>query len=68
MHKLIATLRAQGTHYVVGTVLADNRRMLSLARELGFTVGTAAGGEHAIRLALQADGDLVVAQQAQALS
>jgi acetyltransferase len=38
MNKLIAHLRARGTHRLVATVLADNRRMLSLAQELGFTV------------------------------
>jgi len=37
MHKLIRTLRERGTRRLVATVLVDNRRMLDLARELGFT-------------------------------
>jgi len=39
MHKIIAYLRAQGTRRLVATVLAENARMLDLARTLGFTVG-----------------------------
>jgi RimJ/RimL family protein N-acetyltransferase len=38
MHKLIRTLRTRGTRRVVATVLAENQRMLELARELGFTL------------------------------
>ena len=38
MHKLIRTLRERGTRRLVATVLAENRRMLDLARELGFTL------------------------------
>ena len=36
MKKLIAYLRAQGTQCLVATVLDNNNRMLSLAKELGF--------------------------------
>jgi len=36
MNKLIAYLRAQGTHRLVATVLDYNDRMLNLAKELGF--------------------------------
>lgn len=39
MHKLIAYLKARGTRVLTAVVLAENRRMLSLARDLGFTVG-----------------------------
>ena len=39
MHKLIKTLRAHGTQRLVATVLAQNRHMLALARELGFEQG-----------------------------
>lgn len=59
MHKLIAHLRAQGVQRLVGTVLRENERMLSLARELGFAIGTAAGGEDdtvQVRLPLVAGG------------
>ena len=38
MHKLIRTLRERGTRRLVALVLAENRRMLDLARELGFTL------------------------------
>ena len=41
MHKLIGTLRAQGTQRLVATVLAQNSPMLALARELGFEQGPA---------------------------
>jgi acetyltransferase len=44
MQKLIRYLRAKGTRIVVGRVRADNRRMLEVARALGFTV---APGENA---------------------
>jgi acetyltransferase len=38
MNKLIAHLRARGTRRLVALVLAENTRMLELARELGFTL------------------------------
>jgi len=44
MHKLIRTLRERGTRRLVATVLVDNRRMLDLARELGFTLLPVAPG------------------------
>lgn len=44
MRKLIDTLRAQGTQWIVATVLHENRRMLELARELGFEIGAGAPG------------------------
>jgi acetyltransferase len=37
MHKLIRTLREQGTKRLVATVLVENQRMLELAKSLGFT-------------------------------
>jgi acetyltransferase len=49
MHKLIAHQRAHGTQRLVGTVLNENRRMLELARELGFTIEAAGAAD--------ADGD-----------
>jgi acetyltransferase len=55
MQKLIAALRAQGTRRIVATVLADNDRMLSLARELGFTVERAVDGVHSLAMALQTE-------------
>jgi len=56
MAKLIATLRERGTRRLVATVLAENRRMLELARNLGFTVGPSPEdpGTCAIWLALDA--------------
>jgi acetyltransferase len=38
MHKLIAYLREKGVRRMVATVLAENARMLELARNLGFVV------------------------------
>lgn len=38
MDKLVRYLRAHGTRRIVGTVLRDNRGMLSLAQRLGFSV------------------------------
>jgi acetyltransferase len=54
MHKLIRTLREQGTQRLFATVLVENQRMLELAKSLGFTFlprrpGT---GTHEIELAL----------------
>ncbi len=39
MDKLVAYLRGRGTQRLVADVLAENHRMLALARELGFEVG-----------------------------
>ena len=54
MHKLVRTLRERGTRRVVATVLAENSRMLDLARELGFSVeaGEPGSGTRALRMAL----------------
>ena len=63
MHKLIRTLRGHGTQRLVATVLAENPRMLALARKLGFVEsrpGPASGtheyGTHEIHLVLQPEG------------
>jgi len=56
MHKLIRTQREHGTQRLVATVLAENQRMLALARQLGF-VQTESGqtdGTLQIHLALRA--------------
>ncbi len=45
----------QGIATVHGTVLADNVRMLNLAREMGFTVSRGADG-HEYRLSIDLDG------------
>jgi acetyltransferase len=62
MHKLIRTLREHGTQRLVATVLAENRGMLALARELGFVrherdAGADADGTVCISLPLQPGGD-----------
>jgi acetyltransferase len=58
MHKLIRTLRDQGTERLLATVLPENQRMLTLARELGFvsTGGDVVGGTRALHLDLQMPG------------
>jgi acetyltransferase len=55
MNKLIETLRAHGTQRLVATVLAENRRMLALARDLGFaeTRTEPADGTRSVNLLLQ---------------
>ncbi len=55
MDKLIQTLRAQGTQRLVATVLHENRRMLALQRDLGFTEGDSSmdDGTRSITLDLQ---------------
>ena len=45
MDKLVRTLRERGTRRLVATVLAENQRMLDLARELGFTLAPAVVGD-----------------------
>jgi acetyltransferase len=54
MNKLIRTLRAQGTQFIVGSVLGENERMRELARDLGFTDTPVPGepGVRSVRLAL----------------
>ncbi len=56
MHKLIRTQREHGTQRLVATVLAENQRMLALARQLGFvqTKSGQADGTRHIHLALRA--------------
>ena len=58
MHKLIRTMREHGTQRLVATVLTENRRMLALAKSLGFVQRRAAvtdrtDGTTAISLLLQ---------------
>ena len=57
MTKLIRTLRDQGTHRLVGTVLVVNDRMLALAEELGFVSSLPAhpDGTKAVHLTLQTE-------------
>ena len=57
MHKLIRTLREQGTRRLVGTVLVRNHSMLALAHRLGFvqTPSEHADGTKHIHLGLQPD-------------
>ena len=56
MGLLIDYLRARGTQVLTAVVLAENQRMLSLARDLDFTIGPRGDDDtRAIRLALQPD-------------
>jgi acetyltransferase len=56
MGKLIDYLRARGTQVLTALVLSENHRMLSLARDLGFTIGARdEDGTRAIRLPLRPD-------------
>lgn len=43
MNKLIAYARSEGLHMLHGDVLAENTTMLSMCRELGFTVASVPG-------------------------
>ncbi|MBK9363858.1 MAG: bifunctional acetate--CoA ligase family protein/GNAT family N-acetyltransferase [Rubrivivax sp.] len=52
MHKLIRHLKEHGTRRLVGTVLTDNRRMLELARTLGFESMPPEAGEDSVRIVL----------------
>jgi acetyltransferase len=52
LHKLVAHLQAQGTRRLVATVLAENGRMLQLARDMGFEVGPTQDGVRSITLHL----------------
>ena len=56
MRRMIEHLRSRGTQWLVATVLAENTRMLELARELGFEVAAPGEGEDVcgIRLRLGA--------------
>jgi acetyltransferase len=51
MERLIAIARERGVRRLIGVVLRENRKMLGLAKELGFREGTAVD-EHAIRVVL----------------
>ena len=53
MHKLIGTLRAQGTQRLVATVLAHNSAMLALAAELGFEQGPADADNETVPIVLR---------------
>jgi len=53
MHKLISTLRAQGTQRVIATVLTENKRMLELARLLGFEFAPAVLGSDTREIAMK---------------
>jgi acetyltransferase len=52
MHKLIAYQRSRGTAQLVGRVLADNPRMLTLATALGFSATEDAEDPGVLRLVL----------------
>jgi acetyltransferase len=52
MHKLIRHLRERGTRRLVATVLAENRRMLDLARGLGFKPLADEAPDETVRIAL----------------
>jgi acetyltransferase len=50
MEQIIAYAKARGIKQVFGDVLAENQRMLNLARDLGFTMKTLAEGPSVIRV------------------
>jgi acetyltransferase len=52
MRKMVDYLRSQGTLRLVATVLAENHRMLQLARDLGFDVRGSSAGVRDISLTL----------------
>ena len=52
MRKLIFHLRERGTRRLVATVLAENRRMLELAHDLGFTQTGREPGDDVVRIEL----------------
>lgn len=52
MQKLIRALRERGVRRLVGTVLAENRRMLELARALGFEQAPAGAGAETVTVSL----------------
>ncbi len=53
MNKLIRTLRERGTRRLVATVLRGNRRMLELARDLGFAESDHPDDEDTRRITLE---------------
>lgn len=52
MQKLIRHLKDRGTQRLVGMVLMENRRMLELARTLGFDTPPAVPGEDSVHIVL----------------
>ncbi len=50
MDEIIAYAKSRGIHQVFGDVLAENQRMLNLARDLGFTLKSLADGPSIIRV------------------
>jgi acetyltransferase len=51
MEEIIAYAKTRGIRQVFGDVLAENQRMLNLARDLGFTLKSIAEGPSVIRVA-----------------
>ncbi len=56
MQALIDHLQQRGTRRLVGTVLAENTGMLALCRRLGFAIGAAEDGAHAVERSLVQSG------------
>ncbi len=56
MRRIIAIARARGLGRIVGSVLRDNTRMLTLLRELGFHAEQSSGDEVTMALALDPGG------------
>jgi hypothetical protein len=52
MEILINMARKRGLKSIYGEVLADNNKMLTLAKESGFIIGTSSYGEARITLQL----------------
>jgi acetyltransferase len=52
MHKMIGYLREHGTQRLVATVLRENRRMLDLAQQLGFTRHRSPNGGDTVEIEL----------------
>ena len=52
MNKMIRYLRAHGTQRLIGTVIAENRRMRALAQSLGFVEGKTATDDALREIAL----------------
>ncbi len=53
LHSIIAFARVRGIREIHGDVLADNHRMLTLCRELGFTVAPDPGDVGVCQVALR---------------
>jgi acetyltransferase len=49
---LLGIAQEKKLHNIYGTVLSDNRKMLGLARKLGFTIKRISGGESKVTLEL----------------